>query len=315
MKSRKCFAVSILCILCMLTGCSLAKEDAATVAGEDRLIGAFITTEYVDLFDFETYFQDHVSDFVEDEAVQIDGTGYEGRIYATLLKEAEGNQEKYVFENLDGYLCILPTMGQEETGTYTANQIDDMFDMEEVHINCTDDGETLTLRGTLYACPKKNEIITFYTNPVYQQSDGKVYLVSGTGASFQADDLYSSRMSQKVEDSMTTTLNGKKVTNATLVEIAVEAVVPAKEIRIVQMDQENRMLCTESFEPGKLPEVFVTQAETAYLLLESVSGVTGKVTRTLYERGTDQISAYYRGEKNICMKQNVLLEGFGHSSE
>ena len=35
------------------------STDNADGASKDRLIGVFITTEYLDLFDFDSYFQDN----------------------------------------------------------------------------------------------------------------------------------------------------------------------------------------------------------------------------------------------------------------
>ena len=49
----------VLAAAMILGGCSLAVPDEGMVAGGDRLIGAFITWEYLDLYDMDAFFQDH----------------------------------------------------------------------------------------------------------------------------------------------------------------------------------------------------------------------------------------------------------------
>lgn len=45
-------------------GCTLAVPYAGKEGSGDRMIGAFITTEYLDLYDMESYLNDHASSLV-----------------------------------------------------------------------------------------------------------------------------------------------------------------------------------------------------------------------------------------------------------
>ena len=54
-------------LLIILSGCRLAREDAGENASEERLIGVFLTTESLDLFDFDSYLKDNISDFSEEK--------------------------------------------------------------------------------------------------------------------------------------------------------------------------------------------------------------------------------------------------------
>ena len=49
-----------LCLALALGGCSMLREEAAP-AEEDRLVGIYVTPEYIDTFDFEAYFEDNAS--------------------------------------------------------------------------------------------------------------------------------------------------------------------------------------------------------------------------------------------------------------
>ena len=57
---RKIFTM-VFCalIILALTGCQLALDSADGAVDEDRLVGIFLSTEYLDLFDFEGYMNDN----------------------------------------------------------------------------------------------------------------------------------------------------------------------------------------------------------------------------------------------------------------
>ena len=78
----------IICICCaiiiafLLNGCQLAREGG-NVGHPDELVGVFITTEYVDLFDMEGYLNDDFSSF----GGRTDILYYPARRYYGLFSE------------------------------------------------------------------------------------------------------------------------------------------------------------------------------------------------------------------------------------
>jgi hypothetical protein len=106
-----------------LAGFSLANPEAAKSLQEDRLVGVFITTEYLDLFDFEKYLNDNMGSFGGGE-IRMDGetAEYQGRLYAALKERSMKNEEngelvttkEYVFEEVEGFVFYYTiTDGQE----------------------------------------------------------------------------------------------------------------------------------------------------------------------------------------------------------
>ena len=77
---------------------SLAKNEEsleADVQQKDRLIGIFVTTEYLDLFDFEGYLNENMNKVLSGgEISQADSAKYEGRLYADLVEKTL-TQNKY----------------------------------------------------------------------------------------------------------------------------------------------------------------------------------------------------------------------------
>ena len=58
---KSLFGFSVMFMAFTASGCTLAVSDAGTDGNGDRLIGAFITSEYLDLYDMEGYLNDHAS--------------------------------------------------------------------------------------------------------------------------------------------------------------------------------------------------------------------------------------------------------------
>ena len=53
------------------SGCTLAVPEAGTDGNGDRLIGAFITSEYLDLYDMEGYLNDHAASLMNNSSITI----------------------------------------------------------------------------------------------------------------------------------------------------------------------------------------------------------------------------------------------------
>lgn len=81
---KKLSIALILALALVLSGCSMLREDGAP-AQEDRLVGIYITPEYVDTFDLEAYFEDNASSLINGggEISSQDAAKYSQRIYAT----------------------------------------------------------------------------------------------------------------------------------------------------------------------------------------------------------------------------------------
>ena len=58
---KSLFKLSVIFMAFTASGCTLAVPEAGTDGNGDRLIGAFITSEYLDLYDMEGYLNDHAA--------------------------------------------------------------------------------------------------------------------------------------------------------------------------------------------------------------------------------------------------------------
>lgn len=306
--------LSIIMCVTLLTGCQLAKEEAELQQEKDKLIGVYVTTEYVDTFDFEGFMEDNLEDIMKGEEMFVgeeDTANYQNRIYATILEDVEENgmngdsitHVSYRFGDLEGIGYYSPVCYETETGNaYVAIESDPGICDGHSYINSTDEGEQIRLEGTIYLCPNEEDNVGAYYNPVYQCPDGRVYLVSGYGMSFSGS-VEGGSMSHKVEDKVTVNENGEEKTYVNTVEIKVETVFAPTKIVVLQMDEAGNKLDGQEFEPGKLPEEIKPLVDTEYFIIETHKlDAAGEnvVTRKMVGKEETFFQTLYVGEKNVC---------------
>ena len=93
MKIRKyllksLFKLSVVFMAFTASGCTLAVPEAGTDGYGDRLIGAFITSEYLDLYDMEGYLNDHAASLMNNSSITIgNDSRYEGNLWQLWIKK------------------------------------------------------------------------------------------------------------------------------------------------------------------------------------------------------------------------------------
>ena len=97
MKNKIIICFIIAAFALNLCGCQLALPEGEGTE-RDRLIGCFITTEHLDLFDFEAYFNDNAHKLVSGGEITLDGdtAAYRNRIYAELYDETYTDRKSVV---------------------------------------------------------------------------------------------------------------------------------------------------------------------------------------------------------------------------
>lgn len=148
MKRYICLLAILTAIAALLCGCSLARSDMdASAASRDRLIGVYITTEYIDLFDLEGYIGANASALSGGSIGEADAAQYNGRLYAELV------DERYVFPGVDGFAFFMATT-EHEYGTSYSNYTDEGVCGCKIAVNTNDNEdsseEALELECTIY---------------------------------------------------------------------------------------------------------------------------------------------------------------------
>lgn len=304
MKTRSC--VLLLALVLLLSGCQLAQPDAAGENGlvnRDPLIGVYLTPEYLDLFDMEGWLNDNLDQLGEDMIVEGDTSAYEGRLYATY----DEARERWDFEGLEGH-SMFAWERVEDWGT--SSVIENTGGLADSHFatKVTDYGTENDMTATLYVEPA--DIVCWYVNPVYQDTEGKVYLMAGTGNSF-SDRTGSVGMSTTQtlsgEETFTDT-DGKTVTNKTTCEVTIQTRRAAELLRIVWMDADHSAIRTEEYAPAAMPPELEAY-DAAYLVVEEQNH-DGTVTYSIAQRDSDEgksVRVYAPGEYGVLVAHDVSV--------
>lgn len=297
--TKRIFTVLFALALLLVSGCSLAKptdDTATTTPYADRLVGIFLTTEYINSFDVDAWLAENADRLVDGGTISIPKEE-QTRIYATLV---DGN---YQFEGLDGFYLATYTMAgdpdNEETSYRTVDSSDYILDLHH-GLHSTDNATTTELTGSLFVS-NQVESVVFYCNPIYQTEDGKVYLVPGDG--FQsAPGLATYTLS----DTTTATENGTTQTYTATIEIKIDCVEIAQKIVLLEMDEMNREIGRTEWIPGQMPDEFTPSAETVYLIIEEHR--TDGISRSIHQNGDDPIAVFYSEDGRLCRKEYLTVQ-------
>lgn len=317
MKNKQWVAILLaaLIVILLLGGCQLAREDAGEDSTSDRLIGVFITTNYLDLFDFEGDFNSTISSFSGGE-IKMDGN--QGRLYATLTKrtltsEESGEKtttEEYVFDGLVGISYFSAKYsGAEDGETYRGIDADDAISDRNTALHYGDEEEKLSLEGTIYISP----ILfgqAYYINPVYQSANGNVYATSGSGFGVNSVEGEGSVYSQTLEETKTIIENGESTVVSASIKISIAPMYAPAQIIILQMDKNSNIVARDICTPEDIPEKLTAHADAEYIILEShKTDNEGKpfATRELFSRVDEAASAFYCRDDGVCVKKWIQL--------
>ena len=301
-----------LMMLVLLSGCQLAKEDGLTFESE-RLIGVFITNEYLDLFDFDTYLQDNISDFVNGSNVEIKpNIRYGGRLYAQLQERSSASDDsgethsiwEYIFPDVEGIAFYSAEITEPDGTSYFAHNNGGAIC--DGHIAY---GADTSLEGTLYlsVTDKAN---TVYVNPVYQSNDGQVFAVAGDGYTSSTYNAEGTVFSTTIEETYSTNNNGEMTNESIKVTVNIAAKYPPESIGIIQMDAKSNFIARDDYPSIHLPEQLVVNSKTAYLVVETTAkSPDGQpvITRQMLEADDYYITGYIARPDGIIEPQSVEI--------
>lgn len=315
MKAKKMKISIFLTVLALcLSGCSLAVPDAGEDV-KDRLIGAFITPEYLDFFDMDAYLSDHASAFTDGEEITVaGGAEYERRLYADVDKNGSKDPSdwKISFPGVEGACFFSPLWKDAEGADYWGSVCDEEVCDMHTDIKTSDEGGAeRALSGTIYILPgKADEDIAYYMNPVYQTKDDRIYAVTGQGFSTSGDSSEGMQMTTKLEEQVALTENGKTVTEKSSVSVSYAVMYRPVKITLCQMDGKNRLLQKTEYNPSELPERLSTEPETEYVLVETKKqNLSGEevVSREVYENVDEGewLETFYALENGMIARQST----------
>lgn len=272
---KKLAIALILALALMLPGCSLLREDGEP-ADADRLVGVYITENYIDSFDFEAYVQDNASSLSGGgEISREDAAKYTRRIYA----EITDGKTSFPIEGIAFIAARYEKDGESCTGSDYGDKLADVH----LSINVSDDMETTVLTGKLFADSGAGHM-SAYCNPVYQQADGRVYLVPGEGVSANMGS-----MTHSLSESCESAKKGERGYGMDIT-LEVEGRRPSEKLAVLLYSAEGALLSRTEYAPEEMPEEISAEGAAWAVFEDYTADYSGEpqVIRQLIAAGSDE---------------------------
>lgn len=317
--------ILLACFIYGATGTvTLACADAGSVSAKakDRLIGMFVTFDYLNLFDFEQYLNDNIGKVGAGGDVTIgrqEAGAYSERLYATLVDKTLTNPEtgktrtvqEYVFDGIEGIVYYTVLM-KDEVGAHYTSGGDDAISDGHVHIKTTDAGDSIEMKGTIFMSVSGTEDCLYF-NPVYQTAEGEVYAVSGNGYSFSlgTHSAEGTIGTIKLEEKNSVTLEGETSEVGTLVELSYAFMYAPIKIFVTQMNDQNQIVERSEYIPGEIPKKITPAHTTEYILVETIKKDTAGneiVVRELCQKDEYSFETFYTREDGVCIEKWTEVE-------
>ncbi|MCR2047115.1 hypothetical protein NSB25_07480 [Acetatifactor muris] len=291
-----------------LSGCSLALEEAPSQPGQDRLAGVFVTREYI---------RQGTPEIEMNSRGEITFKETNEKIYGTLNRENDSSQPPIVFPGLEGYglYClefpekdfdgtgITINDGEERMVSYYTG--DDFF--TDLHFSSTDQEEGA--EGSLYV--SADTAFNYFFNPVYQQEDGQVYLLPGTGIStdyFVDGQQYSHDTAQSISRNM----DGREKTKSYRFKVSIVSAAPPVDTELLFMGENHQLLKSlsaaqlDAFFEKEVPELELP-ADVAYLILQQKTKDGVESTHQLFDRGSEILTYMVPAENHMLRELQIYL--------
>lgn len=273
---KKLAVALILVLALMLPGCSLLREEGEP-ADADRLVGVYITENYIDSFDFEAYVQDNASSLSggSGEISREDAAKYTRRIYA----EITDGKTSFPIEGI----AFIAARYEKDGESYTGSDYGDKLADVHLSINVSDDMETTVLTGKLFADSGAGHM-SAYCNPVYQQADGRVYLVPGEGVSANMGS-----MTHSLSESCESAKKGERGYGMDIT-LEVEGRRPSEKLAVLLYSAEGALLSRTEYAPEEMPEEISAEGAAWAVFEDYTADYSGEpqVIRQLIAAGSDE---------------------------
>lgn len=324
-----------LCIL--LSGCARLASEEGQENSADKLIGVFVTRQYVDTL---TGDQADIEGLVENGRVygsiergngglhfcfgELEGLSL-GCVTADSPKDAYaydaiyysgdiGSITEYLSDGISEVSNGISDKGATLSGTiyfdasrigstvhYDTDEWKELYDESEITVYevVDDDGEDAG-----YDLMVDGEELLFYLNSVYQTGDGSVYLVPGTGVNGMVDGT----TGMSVSEDRTVTENGKETAESIEFKVEIKAAVCADRVAFRDYTEAGELLQTQEYGIDELPEELSLKKDRAYTLVTETRK-DGSLYYELIRIGDEETSVFIPSENDptILEKQYISI--------
>lgn len=272
-----------------------AEAGSATEAEEDELRGVVITTQYV----------------VPPAEAGLDEAA--GRIYGQLNPAAQGSPQsgsspEYLFDGVEGISFFYSIETEDEDGILILHANEGVSDAD-LDVQVTDLGRNVSLDGVIYVSALPGRQV-FYLNPVYQQADGRLYLINGSGVEVPGETDEGGIVNQKIDQTVESETDGVKRASSSSISLTFRKALPTESIRVLQMDRASKLIRQDKYLLEERPETVRVERGAAYLGVEVLARNAQDeliTRRELYEQDDEALVFIDCGANGICVERMTQL--------
>ena len=289
----------------------LARQTEQGTAETDRLIGVLITEDSIESFDMETYLQNNLSELVNQKEISMPEIPADAqRLYATnTLKDV--NSLDFSFEGIKGirfFSCYIDPEGNGD-GYWTSGADEGCSD-SHWGFKETEDSSRIEGECTIFSTMSSHEKM-FFVNPMYQTTDGRIYVIPGGGEVFSRDIAFYTTSSRTLNEKRTMTINGETKTFEAEIKINFSFINPPSSVTLLQYDEENLVIAEQIIKADSIPEEIIPLKNAQYLIIESVVSTpdgTETTERQLLQRKDNYAKVFSVREDDIIVQHSIELK-------
>lgn len=274
---------------------TFANPNSASSQGGARLVGVLVTEEPLDLFDMEAFVKDHPEKITQGGEIDLQNKAqYQQALYARRTEDQD-----YDFDGIQGYkiMWIKTDLDGVESDVMAA---DEAFCQVNMTNHLEDGGQSINLSATIYFTSARDSR-PFYTNPIYQDVEGRVFTLPGSAISYEGGDSQGMAFSSKLEEAASLTgPEGYQGWTASI-EVNFSGREETKGLALVQFDRNHQVLIKTDFDLDSLPDQVTMEKQTAYAILET-QALSGIVTRAVYQKEDQTLSLISPCQDGICLE-------------
>lgn len=291
---------------------------------EDRLVGMILTTDHIGTFADPQEASEKTYNSA-DAALQA-ALSEEPRIYASKKEEfhdgSDGKKYKdvvYKFEQEQViayfYNIFLPSEDEEDPSSYQVSYSENVVDLQghynEIDLSGSAQEHSNKMDAMVYFPTKeKGSTLEYTLGYIYQQPDGRIYATSENAFQLEVDHATNGGFGHSTSFGSTVNVGDKTIKQSLSLSLSTRVIDPPEKYRLLQLDREMKILSSEEYKLGKLPEEISPEKDVICVILQSFStDADGKevISLEVADRAKESIDAFYCKEK-VCEKRSIALK-------
>ncbi len=290
-------------------------------SGEDRLVGMLLSEKFLSEFEEnknkppQIYEGRSIEEAIEKSLVdspKIEATLVTEKLSSDDGKTIENSEYQFLQKEVLAYF-YYNTKQDEENGLTISSSVEKNTSDLQVYVKSSDKAKEVQLEGEVLFSLDKNSKEEFLYNIayIYRRADGSIY--ASDGQSFYTPmNHVGDNWGHQIAETFNQSFSGQmKVEDKISINLKTKVVYAPKQIKILQMDKNNKVIRQAEYPPQEMPEKIIPDSDTKYIIVESIAQDRDNKSVSsyeVYEKNEEMIQTYFGKESGVCEKVNTPIK-------